>query len=259
MGQDHPPPAEPPPDPEGKGKEQGREASKSRPTSSSDPEASMPASLAHSQPRRSPAGPKRVPTRRRARGPDRAVQDLWTARLREGDAETLREVMGAYGDRITAVVAGILRDRDAVDDVVQEAFMKVFYRIQSFKGTSSLYTWIYRIAVNATKDYIKSRKRRPASSLDDLPAPLALPHQGRPMLEGIEQRELRLQVRAAIDRLPTKFRSVLALREIDGMAYHQIAEVMGLSLGTVESRLFRARKRLRSLLARDERDEKGTS
>ncbi len=252
MAGERPPSADAAPEPGGSGKDEGPEASKRRPP---DPERPMSASLARSQPRRAP----RRPTRRRVRGPDRAVQDLWTARLREGDHDTLREVMQAYGERITAVVAGILRDRDAVDDVVQEAFTKVFYRIHSFKGTSSLYTWIYRIAVNATKDYIKSRKRRPASSLDDLPAPLALPQQGRPMLEGIEQRELRLRVRGAIDRLPTKFRSVLALREIEGMAYHEIAEVMSLSLGTVESRLFRARKRLRSLLAREEQREKGTS
>jgi len=180
------------------------------------------------------------------------VQDLWVARLREGDPEALREVVGAFGERLTAVVSGILRDRDAVEDVVQETFTKAFYRIGSFKGGSSLYTWLYRVAVNAAKDYIKTRKRRPASSFDDLPGRASLPAGTPPMVEGLERRELRIAVRAAIARLPRRFRNVLALREIEGMAYNEIAEVLGLSLGTVESRLFRARRRLRSLLVEED-------
>lgn len=77
------------------------------------------------------------------------------------------------------------------------------------------------------------------------------------MVEGLERREMRLKVRAAIDQLPHRFRTVLALREIEGMAYNEIAEVLGLSLGTVESRLFRARHRLRALLAAERAKEEG--
>ena len=138
-----------------------------------------------------------------------------------------------------------------MEDVVQESFAKAFYRIGSFKGGSSLYTWLYRIAVNGAKDYIKSRKRRPASSFDELPGRASLPAAAPPALEGLERRELRQRVRAAIAELPHRFRSVLALREIEGMTYNDIAEVLGLSLGTVESRLFRARKRLRAVLLRE--------
>jgi RNA polymerase sigma-70 factor (ECF subfamily) len=159
-------------------------------------------------------------------------------------------VIDAFGERITAVVTGVLRDRDAVEDVVQETFTKAFYRIASFKGGSSLYTWLYRVAVNGAKDYIKSRRRRPAASFDELPGRAMLPAAETPMIEGVERRELRMRVRAAIDKLPTRFRTVLALREIEGMTYNEIADVLSLSLGTVESRLFRARKRLRALLVR---------
>jgi RNA polymerase sigma-70 factor (ECF subfamily) len=187
----------------------------------------------------------------RSTTPSRALQDLWVARLREGDEEALREVVHAFNERLTAVVAGVLRDRDAVEDVVQETFTKAFYRISSFRGGSSLYTWLYRVAVNAAKDYIKSRKRRPASSFDDLPGRASLPGGTPPLVEGLERRELRLAVRGAIARLPRRFRNVLALRELEGMAYNEIAEVLGLSLGTVESRLFRARKRLKALLMHD--------
>ncbi len=201
-------------------------------------------------------GPRPAMSRRPAnKQPDRALQDVWVERLRGGDPEALREVVGAFGERLTAVVSGVLRDRDAVQDVVQETFTKAFYRIHSFKGGSSLYTWLYRVAVNAAKDYIKSRKRRPASSFDDMPGRAALPANEQPFVEGLERRELRLRVRAAIDRLPDRFRTVLALREIEGMTYNEIAEVLGLSLGTVESRLFRARRRLRTILAVEERPD----
>lgn len=193
-----------------------------------------------------------------ARRPDRALQDVWVERLRAGDAEALREVVQAFGERLTAVVCGVLRDRDAVEDVVQETFTKAWYRIRSFKGGSSLYTWLYRVAVNAAKDHLKSRRRRPASSLDELPGRTSMRAPSRPLVEGLERRELRTQVRAAIARLPHRFRTVLALREIEGMTYNEIAEVLGLSLGTVESRLFRARGRLRALLAADQPPEGDT-
>jgi RNA polymerase sigma-70 factor, ECF subfamily len=216
------------------------------------PEAALPppspATARSATPARLPVrGPSRVRTTS-SRTPDRALQDVWVARLREGDSEALRDVVHAFGERLTAVVAGILRDRHAVDDVVQETFTKAFYRIASFKGGASLYTWLYRVAVNAAKDHIKSRKRRPASSFDEMPGRTSLSAAEPPLVEGLERRELRLRVRAAIEKLPTRFRAVLALREIEGMAYNDIAEVLGLSLGTVESRLFRARKRLRVLL-----------
>lgn len=174
------------------------------------------------------------------------------ARLQERDETALREVVEAYGERITAVVSGILRDRDAVEDVVQTTFTKAWFRIASFKGDAGLYTWLYRVAVNASKDYIKGRSRRPASPLDEQQVrriPSSAPH----VIEGLERRELRLRVRRAIDRLPERYRTVLALRELEGLPYEGIASVLGLSLGTVESRLFRARKRLRTLL-QDEAD-----
>lgn len=233
------------------GKDSAGEASKGG-SADGGPSTPMPSLARKSKPPQA----RELPTARTRRGgrtsPDRALQDIWVARLREGCTETLAEVVGTFTERLTAVVGGILRDRDAVEDVVQQTFIKAYYRIHSFKGNSSLYTWLYRVAVNATKDYIKSRKRRPAASLEDLATPAALlPQRGRPQIEGLERRELRVRIHGAIARLPVKFRTVLALREIDGMAYHEIASVLNLSLGTVESRLFRARRRLRTLLSKD--------
>jgi RNA polymerase sigma-70 factor (ECF subfamily) len=180
--------------------------------------------------------------------PDRALQDLWVVRLQARDPDALRDVVHAFAERLAAVVGGILHDHDAVEDVLQETFAKAWLRIGSFQGDSGLYTWLYRVAVNASKDHLKRRRRRPAQRLEEGSA-AEIPTAVLPPIEGIERREARLRVRAAIAALPPKFRAVLALREIEGMAYGDIAEVLGLSLGTVESRLFRARRRLRDLLA----------
>jgi RNA polymerase sigma-70 factor (ECF subfamily) len=183
--------------------------------------------------------------------PDRAGQARWVERLRQRDEDALREVVEAFGERITRVVAGLIRDRDAVDDVVQETFVKAYYRIGSFHGDAGLYTWLYRIAVNAAKDHAKRRRRRPCVALEDLPAGVAsLPSSEPVAIERLEDRERRLAVRAAVESLPPRFRAVIVLREVEGLRYEEIAEVLDISLGTVESRLFRARRRLKARLSR---------
>jgi RNA polymerase sigma-70 factor (ECF subfamily) len=199
------------------------------------------------------------PPRARSGGRDlpieRARQDAWVERLRAGDGQALREVVDAFSERITAVVGGMIRDRDAVEDVVHETFVKAFFRIGSFHGGSSLYTWLYRVAINAAKDHAKRRRRRPAVALDDLgPAGAQLPAPEAPELERLERRETRLAVRAAIQSLPPKFRAVLVLREIEGLRYEEIAAILDVSQGTVESRLFRARRRMQVRLADLERN-----
>jgi RNA polymerase sigma-70 factor (ECF subfamily) len=198
-------------------------------------------------------GPGAPEPARRDEGPlpERARQDRWVVRLRAGDEAALREVVDAFGDRITRVVAGILRDRDAVDDVVQESFVKAYYRIASFKGDAGLYTWLYRIAVNAAKDHAKRRSRRPAVALEELPSGAAsIPSRDPVALERLEDREDRLAVRRAVESLPPRFRAVLVLREVEGLRYEEIAQILDISLGTVESRLFRARRRLKARLER---------
>lgn len=191
-------------------------------------------------------------TRAPGRGtPSRAQQDAWVARLRAGDGAALAEVVAAFSERITSVVAAMLKDRDMVDDVVQETFVKAFYRISSFAGGSGLYTWLYRVAVNLAKDHAKRRRRRPAVALDDLgPERSVLPAPDSPPIESVVSRERREAVREAIAALPPKFRAALVLREVEGLRYEEIAEILGVSQGTVESRLFRARRRLSVLLAR---------
>ena len=167
------------------------------------------------------------------------------ARMRERDADALRLVVERYQQRIFALVYGIVRDRHEVEDVAQEVFLKVFTRIHAFDGRSKFYTWLYRVAANAAKDHVKKRSRRPAVALeaeDDL----------RDEADGPRERavaaETQAMVRRAIASLPLKYREVLTLRELQGMSYGEIAEVLQLSMGTVESRLHRARARLKRRL-----------
>lgn len=184
--------------------------------------------------------------------PDRALQDAWVVRLKAGDEGALREVVEAFSERITSVVSGLMSDRDAVDDVVAETFTKAFFRIRNFHGDAGLYTWLYRVAINASKDHGKKKRRRPTVALEDVPAGAAsiASRDAGPSVERLEDRELRLAVRAAIETLPAKFRSVLVLRELEGLRYDEIADILAISQGTVESRLFRARRRLQLKLAR---------
>ena len=171
-------------------------------------------------------------------------------RIRAGDGDALRLVVERYQERVFALVYGIVRDAHEVEDVAQEVFLKVFTRIAAFDGRSQFYTWLYRVAVNAAKDHVKKRARRPAVALDEADA---LPSSAEGPAAGAARGEDARLVRAAIDALPLRYREVLALRELEGLSYDEIATVLGISIGTVESRLHRARARLKRRLERDTR------
>lgn len=177
----------------------------------------------------------------KARADDKALVE----RLREGDAEALRLVVERYQERVFALVFGVVRDAHEVEDVAQEVFLKVFTRIAAFDGRSQFYTWLYRVAVNAAKDHVKKRVRRPAVALEEADA---FPGAAEDPEAHAARTETQRLVRAAIDALPVRYREVLALREIEGLSYDEIANVLGISIGTVESRLHRARARLKKRL-----------
>ena len=167
------------------------------------------------------------------------------ARMREGDSEALRLLMERYQQRIFALIFGIVRDRHEVEDVAQEVFLKVFMRISAFDGRSKFYTWLYRVSANAAKDHLKKRRRRPAVSLEE---EAGIPDVTGGPTEQAAIAETRLMVREAINSLPPRYREVLALRELEGLTYNEIAGILKLSMGTVESRLHRARARLKRRL-----------
>jgi len=166
-------------------------------------------------------------------------------RIRDGDAEALRAIVERYQDRIFSLIYGIVRDRHEVEDVAQEVFLKVYTRIQAFDERSKFYTWLYRVAANAAKDHVKKRSRRPAVALkeDDV-----IPSTGDNPLGRAAATETRRLVREAIAALPLRYREVLTLRELEGLTYNEIASVLKISIGTVESRLHRARAKLKRRL-----------
>lgn len=165
-----------------------------------------------------------------------------------------------FAPKVYALARRFGFDADEAEDGVQEVFVKVQRRIATFRGEAALSTWLYQVAVNALRDHRRkqARLKRPlplqAPAADDFaePAEQRLPSGGATPAEEAARAERRALVREALDRLPARFRDVLVLRELEGWSYRDIARVLGLAQGTVESRIFRARVRLAAELRRRE-------
>lgn len=163
-----------------------------------------------------------------------------------GSQEATRTLVEQFQGRLFGLAGRFTRDPFEQEDLVQEIFLKVFRNLGGFKFDSGLFTWIYRVGINAAADYFGARKRRPLVLLED-PETVAgghlsageAPGPARALLAG----ERRQVVRRVLACLPEKFRIVLALREFEELAYQEIADQLGISIGTVESRLFRARRK----------------
>ena len=187
------------------------------------------------------------------------------AGLRSGDDAAYEHLVRTYGGRLLAVTRRILGDEDDARDAVQEAFLSAFKSIDRFEGGSLVSTWLHRIAVNAALMKIRSRKRRPEDPIDEL-LPKYL-DDGHPVTPAVPWRELsdaqlvraetREQVRAAIDRLPDGYRTVLVLRDIEELDTAEVAEQLGMTKNAVKTRLHRARQALRGLLDPELRAEGG--
>jgi RNA polymerase sigma-70 factor (ECF subfamily) len=170
-------------------------------------------------------------------------------KARGGDGEAFAGLVDKYRDRVFRLVYGLIRDADETEDVVQEVFVKAFFRLSSFHGNSAFYTWLYRVAVNAATDYRKKWRRRKGLSLEDSPAgPEGIKDEGPRPDRLAHGRELGDRIDRALEQLSEKYRTMLLLREYEGLSYEEIGRVLGLRKGTVESRLFRARERLKALL-----------
>jgi RNA polymerase sigma-70 factor (ECF subfamily) len=178
------------------------------------------------------------------------------ARIRAGDEAACAALVRQYAGRMLAVARRFLHSEEDSADVVQDAFLAAFRALASFEGKSSLGTWLHRIVVNASLAKLRSRSRHPTVSLDELlPAFDESGHHARPVLawtppasRRLDQAETRAHVRAAIDRLPESYRTVLLLRDIEGFGTEETAHQLGLSRAAVKTRLHRARQALRTLL-----------
>jgi len=185
---------------------------------------------------------------------------LLVERARGGDLEAFRSLVEKYQARAHSIAMGVISNRDDAEDIVQDAFLKAYRNLASFRGQSSFYTWFYRIVFNLAIDLSRKRYRRSESSLGDDSTLDALNlHSSEdsgnllgsvPTPEQVLSRSgIAAAIRKAIEGLSAEHRAVIVLREIEGLSYTEISEVVGCSKGTVMSRLHHARKRLQRALA----------
>lgn len=170
-------------------------------------------------------------------------------KVQKGDKRAFDMLVIKYQHKIFSIISRYIKDSAEVHDVAQEAFIKAYRAIGNFRGDSAFYTWIYRIAINTAKNYLVSRGRRPPAS--DVDMDDAEFYAGSDMLQdnaSPEQQLMRDQLEAvvykAIQSLPEDLRTAVSLREMDGLSYEEIAEVMSCPVGTVRSRIFRAREHI---------------
>lgn len=177
-------------------------------------------------------------------------------RLRAGEGAAFDELVRATGGRLLAVARRMLSCDEEAQDAVQEAYLNAFKSLERFDGRSQLATWLHRICVNACLMKLRSRRRRPERTMDDLlPQFLEDGHQRNPAgswkpaeASGIEKQELRELVRAKIEELPESYREVLLLRDIEELDTEETALLLGMTVAGVKTRLHRARQALKALL-----------
>lgn len=169
-------------------------------------------------------------------------------RAQKGDTRAFDLLVMKYQGRLASLVSRFVQDPADIEDVTQEAFIKAFRALPKFRGDSAFYTWLYRIATNAAKNYLVARGRRPSADADVDDAEYfddgdALRDSETPE-NSLFGDELAGVVRQTLDALPEELKMALVLREFDGLSYEEIAEVMDCPVGTVRSRIFRAREAL---------------
>lgn len=189
---------------------------------------------------------------------ERDIDQLLVERVQHGDKKAFELLVIKYQRKLMRLVSRLVRDQAEAEDVVQEAFIKAYRALPQFRGDSAFYTWLYRIGINTAKNYLVTQNRRaPTSTAAD--AEEAETFDDGDQLKDINTPESMLAtkqiaetVNLAMEALPEELRMAITLREIEGLSYDEIAEAMGCPIGTVRSRIFRAREaiaeKLRPLL-----------
>ena len=177
-------------------------------------------------------------------------------RVQRGDKKAFDVLVLKYQQKVANLISRYIRDQSEVLDVTQEAFIKAYRALPQFRGDSAFYTWLYRIAVNTAKNHLVSRGKRP-NSLSELTSnegddesfevPVVTIDNNTPEAE-LMSRQIAEAVNRAVSALPEELQTALSLREIDGLSYEEIAEAMNCPIGTVRSRIFRAREAVAAAL-----------
>lgn len=188
---------------------------------------------------------------------EQSVDRVLVERVQHGDKKAFDILVLKYQHKIVKLITRYVHDPSEALDVAQEAFIKAYRAMPSFRGDSAFYTWLYRIAINTAKNYLVAQGRRPPDG--DIDAQDAEQYEGQSQLKEYDtpehlllKDEIQETVFRAIEELPDDLRTAITLRELEGMSYEEIAQTMGCPVGTVRSRIFRAReaidKKLRPLL-----------
>jgi RNA polymerase sigma-70 factor (ECF subfamily) len=177
---------------------------------------------------------------------ERGIDQMLVEQVQRGDKQAFDVLVLKYQNKIIQLVNRYVHDTDEARDVAQEAFIKAYRAIGRFRGDSAFYTWLYRIAINTAKNYLVASGRRPPRS--DIDAQDAEQYEGATGLKeyGTPERllmrdEIQAAIAEAIDALPDDLRTAITLRELEGLSYEEIAQTMECPIGTVRSRIFRAR------------------
>jgi RNA polymerase sigma-70 factor (ECF subfamily) len=199
--------------------------------------------------------------RRRQAKEDRALVE----KAQQGDREAFRQLVQRHQRRAFAVAIGVVRDENDAREIVQEAFLRVHKSLDKFEGGSSFFTWLYRIVKNLSIDFMRKPARREAELFDDPKVaddaelfPFVSRIEGADPMDEMRRQEIGARIQDALDALPPYHRSVIIMREVEGMSYQQMAEAMEVSKGTIMSRLYHARQKLQKALADCYREQLGT-
>ncbi|MCY4533574.1 MAG: RNA polymerase sigma factor RpoE [Gammaproteobacteria bacterium] len=176
-------------------------------------------------------------------------------RVKRGDKRAFDILQLKYQHKITGLVSRYIKDQDEVLDVTQEAFIKAYRAISGFRGESAFYTWLYRIAINTSKNFLVSKSRRPPDTDIDVDEGefqdnSAVLRDTESPEQALVTKELEDLIYSAIDDLPEELKVAVTLREFEGLSYEDIAGVMECPVGTVRSRIFRAREAIENKISR---------
>lgn len=185
---------------------------------------------------------------------DRELDQQLVERVQRGEKRAFDLLVSKYQKRLGRLLSRFIKDSADVEDVTQEAFVKAYRALPSFRGESAFYTWLYRIGINTAKNFLVSNGRKPVVKTDvededgevlDLSS--QIPDYHTPEADLMNQQILAV-VNQAVEALPEELRTAITLREMDGLSYEEIAQVMGCPIGTVRSRIFRAREAIATQL-----------
>ena len=179
---------------------------------------------------------------------DREADQILVERVQQGDKQAFGLLVSKYQRKLVRLISRLIRDPAEVEDVAQEAFIKAYRALPGFRGESAFYTWLYRIGINAAKNYLAARGRR-APTVTEYDSEEAETFDDGELLRDqntperiLMSKQIGATVNAAMEALPEDLRNAIVLREIDGLSYEEIAQIMDCPIGTVRSRIYRARE-----------------